>query len=71
MRATTSRNWKEELKQRIKKGVDDAVSTSNTAVASNIGKKGGGRTSVSSRQRVVHKDGRTTMYEERTERSDS
>ena len=70
MRATTSRNWKEELKQRIKKGVDDAVSTSNTAVASNIGKKGG-RTSVSSRQRVVHKDGRTTTYEERTERSDS
>ena len=62
-----TKDWKDDLKKRIKEQVDDAVVTSNTAIASNIGKKGG-HTSVSSRQRVVHRDGVTTTVEERTER---
>ncbi|MFN2491121.1 MAG: hypothetical protein ABR529_15600 [Actinomycetota bacterium] len=42
----------------------DAV---NKAVAINLG-EGSSRTSVSSRRRIVQRDGNTTVVEERTER---
>ena len=57
-----SRKLAEELKAKIK----DAVSgSSNIASAINVGK--GSHTSVSSRQRVVHRDGHTTTVTERHE----
>jgi len=62
-------SWKDELKTKIKEHIEGAVDASNTAVASNVGKKGS-RTSVSSRQRVVQRDGRTTTVTERTETQD-
>ena len=63
------KSWKDDLKATIKKHVDDAVDTSNVVVAANVGKKGT-HTSVSSRQRVVQRDGKTTRFEERVERSE-
>jgi hypothetical protein len=65
-----TKEWKEDLKKEIRDRVDDAVSASNTAIATNIG-KGGTRTSVTSRQRVVQRDGKTTKYEERIERRET
>ena len=64
------KNWKEELKTKIKEHVDDAIHASNTAVATNVRKKGA-HTSVTSRQRVVQRDGKTTTVEERVERRDA
>lgn len=61
------KSWAEKLKNKIKERVDDAVDASNTAVATNTGKKGA-HTSVSSRQRVVQRNGKTTRVEERIER---
>lgn len=55
-----------KLKDDLKKGIKNKVSSVNKAVATNVG--GEGHTSVSSYQRVVHKDGKTTVVEERTER---
>ena len=63
------KSWKEDLKKKVKAQIDDAVDASNTAVATNLGKKGA-HTSVSSRQRVVQRNGKTTRVEERIERSD-
>ena len=63
------KSWKEDLKKKVKAHIDDAVDASNTAVATNVGRKGA-HTSVSSRQRVVQRNGRTTRVEERIERSD-
>lgn len=57
------RKLKDELKKRIKDAVEDS---SNIASAINVGSKGT-RTSVSSRQRVVHRDGVTTTTTERRE----
>ena len=62
-----TKDWKEDLKKTVRERVGDAVSGSNSAVATNIGEPGG-RTSVSSRKRVVQADGTTTTYEERVER---
>lgn len=42
----------------------------NKAVAVNSGRSGG-RTSVSVRQRIVKRDGKTTVVEERTERREA
>lgn len=58
--------WKEDLKRSIKEKVGDAVDATNSAVATNVGKKGT-HTSVTSRQRVVQRNGETTVTEERTE----
>jgi hypothetical protein len=58
--------WKEDLKRSIKEKVADAVDATNSAVATNVGKKGA-HTSVTSRQRVVQRNGETTVTEERTE----
>ena len=63
------KSWAEDLKNKIKGRVDDAVDASNTAVATNTGKKGA-HTSVTSRQRVVQRNGKTTRVEERIERND-
>ena len=60
------KNFRDELKKKIKESVDHS---SNVAAAVNVGSKGQ-RTSISSRQRVVHKDGvTTTVTEHREERS--
>lgn len=64
------KSWKDELKAKIEKHVGDAVDASNTAVATNVGKTGA-HASVTSRQRVVQRDGQTTRVTERTERSDA
>ncbi len=56
------------LKKQVKQGVDNAIATSNTAVATNFGKKGA-ETSMSSRQRVVSRNGETTIVEELVERT--
>ncbi len=61
------RSLKDELKRRIKDAVEDS---SNIASAINVGGKGT-RTSVSSRQRVVHRDGVTTTITERRESRDA
>ena len=63
-----SKDWKSDLKKQIRQDVDNAIATSNTAVATNIGKKGG-HTTVSSRQRVVTRNGETKVVEERVERT--
>ncbi len=55
----------DELKKEIERAVSDSGST-NKAVSVNVGK--GSRTSVSSKQRVVQRDGRTETVEERIER---
>ena|GEM_PF-6343159 len=56
-----------ELRDEIKKKIKDAASdTSNIASAINVGGKGR-RTSVSSRQKVVHRDGVTTTTTEKHE----
>ena len=62
--------WRAELKNKIKDQVDDAVSNANIAAAVNIGRSGT-CTSVSSRQRVVQRDGETLVEEERVERKSS
>lgn len=53
----------ERLKNRIKKAVGEAT---NVAAAVNVGRNGG-TTSVSTRQKVVHRDGITTTTTERHE----
>ncbi len=63
------KNWKDELKRKLKEQASDAVDAANTAVASNAGRNGT-RASVSSRQRVVQRDGKTVRVEERVERRD-
>ncbi len=60
----TQKRIREELKQKIKDAVDGGGS--NIASAVNIGSKGE-RTSVSSHQRVVQRDGVTTTTTERRE----
>lgn len=62
------KSWAEDLKKKVKAHIDDAVDASNTAVATNTGKKGT-HSSVTSRQRVVQRNGKTTRVEERVERS--
>ena len=59
----THKKRRHDLKQGIKDAVGDGV---NIASAVNVGSKGQS-TSVSSRQRVVHRDGVTTTTTERTE----
>jgi hypothetical protein len=61
------KSWKDELKRNIQERAEDAVEAANTAVATNVGKRGA-HTSVSSRQRVVQRDGKTTRVEERVRR---
>ena len=56
-----------EFRDRLKKMITDAVGeSSNIASAVNVGSKGT-KTSVSSRQRAVHRDGVTTTTTERHE----
>ncbi len=65
----TDKTWKDELKKKLKEHASDAVDTANSAVAGNVGRSGT-RASVSSRQRVVQRDGKTVRVEERVERRD-
>jgi hypothetical protein len=56
-----------KARDELKKWIENAVSeSSNVASAINVGNKGS-RTSVSSRQRIVHRDGVTTTVTERRE----
>jgi hypothetical protein len=58
---------RKKLRDELKARIEDAVATSsNVASSINIGQKGS-HTSVSSRQRVVHRDGVTTTVTERRE----
>ena len=63
------KDWKDQLKEAIEETIDRATDSSNVAVAANVGKKGA-HTSVSSRQRVVQRDGKTTI-EEQVERREA
>lgn len=54
------------LRDELKKKIENVVDSANVASAVNVGSNGQ-RTSVSSRQRVVHKDGVTTTTTERRE----
>ena len=60
------KSFRDQLKKKIKESVGES---SNIATAVNVGSKGQ-RTSVSSHQRVVHRDGvTTTVTKQREERS--
>ena len=65
-RGDVGKNFRDELKRKIKESVGDG---SNVASAVSVGSKGQ-TTSVSSRQRVLHRDGVTTTvtakHEERS-----
>ena len=54
------------VSKRIRKGTGGV----NAVIAANVGDAGSTRTSVTSRQRIVQKDGKTHVYEEREERSE-
>ena len=58
------KRFKEELKKKIKQTIDEGGA--NVASAVNVGSKGQ-HTSVSSRQRIVQRDGITTTTTERRE----
>ena len=63
----TGRRFGEELKKKISDAIDEGGA--NVASSVNVGSKGQ-RTSVSSHQRIVQKDGvRTVTTERREERS--
>ena len=62
-------NWKDELKEEFERRADEALDATNVAAATNVGKKGN-HTTVSSRQRVVQRNGKTVRVEERVERRD-
>jgi hypothetical protein len=64
---TNMTDERKKLRDELKARIEDAVGEStNVASAINIG-KGRSHTSVSSRQRVVHRDGVTTTVTERRE----
>ena len=60
----TQKSLREELKKKFKQAIDDGGA--NIASSFNVGGKGQ-RTSVSTRQRIVHRDGITTTTTERRE----
>ena len=62
-------DWKAKLKETLKKHATDAVDAANVASATNVSKKGT-HTCVSSRQRVVQRNGETIKVDERMERSE-
>lgn len=62
--ADVGKNFRDELKKKIKESIDEG--STNVVSAVNVGGKGQ-HTSVSAHQRVVHRDGVTTTVTEKHE----
>ena len=61
----------EDLAEHVKAMIEKLGDESGTNIAASVNVAGEGQTSVSSKQRIVHRDGKTETVTERTEQESS